>query len=203
MSKMFKKVKEGKEKLKEKFSKKKDTSSQSLPHVGAFAITTPLPSSSRDTGLSTGLSTAWNGVLSLLSIAEKTLSSVPVPGLQSAISGFLVVANQLKQVSGNADAIRQLENGVKFFNQSVSEPLEQYKGKGAVPPELAQAIDALSANLDKVISPLKSYQGQSRGQRWADRDKIGGDVQAAGEGIRDAVRAFQVGGAGSPTCLRD
>ncbi|KAF8313536.1 uncharacterized protein EI90DRAFT_3293277 [Cantharellus anzutake] len=190
MSKMFRKVKEGKEKLKEKFSKKKDTSSQSLPLAGASATTT-LPSSSWDTGLNTGLST-WNGVLSLLSIAEKTLDSVPVPGLKSAISGFLEVVNQLKQVSGNADAISQLENSVKFFNRSVSEPLEQYKGKGAVPPELAQAIDALSANLDEVISPLKSHQGQSRVQRWADRNKIGGDVQEAGEGIRDAVRAFQV-----------
>ncbi|KAF8314855.1 uncharacterized protein EI90DRAFT_3022164 [Cantharellus anzutake] len=180
MSKMFRK-------LKEKFSKKKDTSSQSLPHAGA-SVTTTLTSSRRDTGLST----AWNGVLSLLSITEKTLDSIPVPGLKSAISGFLEVVNQLKQVSGNADAIGQLENSVEFFNQSVSEPLEQYKGKDAVPPELAQAIDTLSVNLDKVISPLKSYQGQSRGQRWADRDKIVGDIQAAGEGMRDAVRAFQV-----------
>ncbi|KAF8332306.1 uncharacterized protein EI90DRAFT_3289042 [Cantharellus anzutake] len=191
MSKLVKKVKEGKEKVKGKLFKKDGSSQnqQSQPLAGGSLTVAPtLPPSSQETGLDT----VWNGVLNLLSVAKETLDVVPVPGLKSAVGGFLEVVNQLKQVSGNAGAIRQLENSVEFFNQSVSKPLEQFKGKGPVPPELAQAIDDLSADLDKVVSPLRLYLDRGLVLQWADHNKIGGDVQAAGEGIRDAVRAFQV-----------
>ncbi|KAF8327926.1 uncharacterized protein EI90DRAFT_3017928 [Cantharellus anzutake] len=201
---MLQKVKEGKEKVKEKFFKKKELQSQ--PLAGEPAPT--LQSSAR--GNARGI--VWNGVVGLLGIAEQSLDGVPVPGLKSAISVLLQVVNWLQQGTDSTYAIRQLENSVKFFNQSVSEPLKKYKEKG-IPPELSQAIEILSAcvyvsrvfllvgnnlnvpfsNFDKAISPLKLYRGQNVVQQWADRDKIGGDIVAAGEGVRDAVSAFQVG----------
>ncbi|KAF8327722.1 uncharacterized protein EI90DRAFT_1677110 [Cantharellus anzutake] len=42
-----------------------------------------------------GFSTVWNGVLDVLRIAQASLDSVPVPGLKSAIGGFLEIVRQL------------------------------------------------------------------------------------------------------------
>ncbi|KAF8327728.1 uncharacterized protein EI90DRAFT_3017980 [Cantharellus anzutake] len=116
------------------------------PAVVAAAVVTPSVAAAAAAAPSgdTGFSTVWNGVLDVLRITQASLDSVPVPGLKSAIGGFLEIVRQLDTVNANVDAIRQLEDTVKFFNQSVSKPLETYEGKPSVPSELSEAIDALS-----------------------------------------------------------
>ncbi|KAF8327712.1 uncharacterized protein EI90DRAFT_1676485 [Cantharellus anzutake] len=139
-----------------------------------------------------GFSTVWNGVLDVLRIAQASLDSVPVPGLKSAIGGFLEIVHQLDTVGANVDAIHQLEDTVKFFNQSVSKPLEKYGGKPSVPSELSEAIDALSGEFVTAISPLKSYGDKSLGYRWANLQPTAAEVGKAGGRIRDALEAFNV-----------
>jgi hypothetical protein len=50
----------------------------------------------------------------------------------------------LQKVRANKDGIQQLEDNVQFFKDSVLGPLEQYDSKNPVPPEIDEAIKALS-----------------------------------------------------------
>ena len=84
-------IKKASKKVKEKLTKKKANPSQSQSVAGPSSSERAPPSTSGDTGIGT----VWNGVISLLNIAQATLDSVPVPGLKSAIGGFLAVVNQL------------------------------------------------------------------------------------------------------------
>ncbi|KAF8321491.1 uncharacterized protein EI90DRAFT_3020269 [Cantharellus anzutake] len=138
-----------------------------------------------------GASTIWNGVKSVLRIAQTSLDSVPVPGLKSAIGGFLEAVSQLEKVGANTDAIRQLRENIEFFKDSVSEPLKHYDSKNPVPPRIDEAIKALSTRLAETTTLLQPFLDKNSVSRWANRDDIEGNVRQAGEKIRDAVRAFQ------------
>ncbi|KAF8335343.1 uncharacterized protein EI90DRAFT_3014608 [Cantharellus anzutake] len=138
----------------------------------------------------TGSGTVWNGVLSVLRVAQASLDDVPVPGLKSAIGGFLEVVGQLEKAEANAEAISQLQNNIEFFNRSVSDPLKQYAAKGPVPPEVAEAVEALSTQLVATITTLQSYRHKNSASLWANRDQIERDIRVAGIKIRDGVTAF-------------
>ncbi|KAF8310356.1 uncharacterized protein EI90DRAFT_3024492 [Cantharellus anzutake] len=122
----------------------------------------------------TCVGTIWNGVKSVLRIAQASLDSVPVPGLKGAIGGFLEIVNQLEKVGANTDAIRQLQKNIEFFKDSISEPLKRYSSKDPIPSEVAEAIDTLSTRLNAAIAPLQLFPDQNSASLWVNRDEIEG-----------------------------
>ncbi|KAG8937977.1 hypothetical protein FRC03_007718, partial [Tulasnella sp. 419] len=83
-------------------------------------------------------------LITTLTIAEKSLDGVPVPGLKAAVGGVLEIIKAFKKSQSNAEDLEQLRIHLESLMSSVIEPVKN-----------AKMTDALEARINKLTADLE------------------------------------------------
>ncbi|KAG8958558.1 hypothetical protein FRC03_009018 [Tulasnella sp. 419] len=86
-------------------------------------------------------------LVTTLTIVEKSLDGVPVPGLKTAVGGILEIIKAIKKSKSNAEDMDQLSKHLETLMESVINPVKD-----------AKMTDALEARINRLTTDLQQIQ---------------------------------------------
>ncbi|KAG8918109.1 hypothetical protein FRC02_002647 [Tulasnella sp. 418] len=131
-------------------------------------------------------------VMGALSIAEKMLDGVPVPGLKAAVGGLLEVLGAINKLIDNDDDLIKLINHIEHLLGIVTKPLED--NKSGVDISLEQRVRDLAHDIQQITADAIKIKEQSLTNKFLGRADNASAIIGLSTAVDRAVDRFQVSG---------
>jgi len=96
------------------------------------------------------LTYAWPALRLALTVLEKTLDGVPIPGLKGAVGGILVLSKSEEVAIQNLEDVRELQKQISVL----SGLMQRWRGVDKLPLDLERRIQGLFSDLSVISDKL-------------------------------------------------
>ncbi|KAG8942894.1 hypothetical protein FRC03_002834, partial [Tulasnella sp. 419] len=131
-------------------------------------------------------------VVGALSIAEKMLDGVPVPGLKAAVGGLLGVVGAINKLIDNDDDLVKLTDHLQRLLKIVTKPMEDSDTELNIAFE--QRIEDLTEDIEQITADAMKLKEQNIGSRFLGSADNASAIMGLSLAIDRAVDRFQVSG---------
>ncbi|KJA14825.1 hypothetical protein HYPSUDRAFT_80696 [Hypholoma sublateritium FD-334 SS-4] len=136
--------------------------------------------------------TAKAAAITALSLAEKILDGLPVPGAKGTIGAVLLIIQKIDKASANVETLKTLESQVNQLRDKALIPF--HDNQQNLPDDLRKDLEDLLNTLDKLGQVWISRRNRGTGRRILDSTEDDLDLQDFNEGIRRAIAQFEFSG---------
>ncbi|KAG8912431.1 hypothetical protein FRC02_005996, partial [Tulasnella sp. 418] len=131
-------------------------------------------------------------VTGALSIAEKMLDSVPVPGLKAAVGGLLEVLGAINKLIDNDDDLIKLVDHLQRLVRIIAKPVED--SQSGPDMSLEQRVKDMTQDIQQITADAMKIKEQNLSSRFLGRVDNASRITGLSIAVDRAVDRFQVSG---------
>ncbi|PBK63484.1 WD40 repeat-like protein [Armillaria solidipes] len=136
--------------------------------------------------------TAKESLKLALTMAEKALDGLPIPGAKGTVSGILKLIENAEKVSSNTETLQLLQEHVQTLLENTLQPLALIT-ENDMPEGLRNDVNRLVSELGELGRRWENSKERGVLRRFADATADEADLKMFAEDIQRAVTRFQFG----------
>ncbi|PBK77602.1 WD40 repeat-like protein [Armillaria solidipes] len=136
--------------------------------------------------------TTKEGLKLALTLAEKALDGLPIPGVKGTVGGVLKLIENAERVSANTETLQLLQEHVQNLLEHTLQPLAQITEKD-IPEGLREDLNRFVGTLDELRRRWEASGDRGVLRRFTDAAQDEADLKLFAEDIQRAVTQFQFG----------